>query len=140
MNLVDRAFNLANERHANQFDKAGIPYIEHPITVAESFDDSDLKIVALLHDIVEDADVTLDELKSLGFRDKHVRAINAITKRDGEQYEEYLSRVKNNYLARKVKIADISHNMDTSRLTSLGAKDIRRLEKYKKALEYLEEQ
>ncbi|MFM7888417.1 MAG: hypothetical protein ACKPCM_17380 [Pseudanabaena sp.] len=96
------------------------------------------KIVAVLHDAIEDSDLTITDLVQQGFPDFIVQAIAAITKLEREPYEEYISRVKSNAIARKVKIADLLHNMDLSRITNPTEKDFQRLEKYQKVLQELQ--
>jgi (p)ppGpp synthase/HD superfamily hydrolase len=136
--LREKALTLALCAHAGQFDKAGAPYIEHPLVVAANFFDDDSRyIVSLLHDVVEDTNVTLEALIEYGFPDEIVNAIDAITKRSDESYDEYLSRIKANTIARDVKMADVKHNSDLSRLKIVEAKDYTRVKKYNKALEFL---
>jgi hypothetical protein len=122
--LLALAITLANQAHAGQLDKAGKPYISHPLTVMSQMNTPESKIVAVLHDAIEDSDLT----------------IAAITKRDGEPYEDYILRVKSNAIARKVKIADVTHNMDISRIANPTEKDFQRLEKYKKVLSELQQE
>jgi len=137
--LLSKAIRLATEAHCGQLDKGGKPYILHPQFVAAMQDREDCKIVAYLHDVCEDTPVTFDDLKKEGFPDPIVNAVRAITQAPGISYEEYLAEVKNNPIARSVKLADIRHNMDISRIPHPTEKDLLRLEKYKKALQYLEE-
>lgn len=134
--MLNKALMLSYMAHKDQVDKGGSPYYLHPIYVALNVNSEDEKIVALLHDIIEDTDITLDDLKSEGFSDEIINAVDAITHRD-ESYEIYIQKVKTNAIATVVKIADIKHNMDTSRLKKITEKDIKRVEKYKKALAYL---
>lgn len=124
--------------HKDQIDKGGAPYIFHPITVALNCSGENEKIVALLHDVVEDAHFTLKELAYCGFSEEIVEAVDAITKRKGEEYNDYLIRVKANPIARKVKIADLVHNSDLSRLNVVHEVDLVRVKKYQEALEFLE--
>lgn len=135
--MVQKALIMAYNAHRNQVDKGGAPYILHPVYVALSVQEEDEKIVALLHDIVEDTEVTLEDLRREGFSERVIGAVDAITHR-GEDYFEYIRRVKKNPLATKVKIADLKHNMDTSRLAEVTEKAIQRVEKYKKALRFLQ--
>ena len=137
MDALALAEEIAREAHKGQVDKAGKEYINHPLYVASQMTTKDEKIVALLHDVVEDTHVTLEYLRKQGFSSEIVDAVDAITKRDNEDYSEYLHRVKSNSLARKVKLADLFHNMDISRLQTPTEKDYERLEKYKKAYQYL---
>ncbi len=131
------AIDLANKYHYGQVDKAGLPYILHPLHVMNNVHGIEEKIVAILHDILEDTPITVNDLISYGFDLNLVEAIVSITKVDGESYVDYLRRIKENELARIVKLADLSHNMDISRLSNPTKKDYQRVEKYKKAYEYL---
>ena len=135
--LLNLAIAIANQAHAGQLDKAGKPYISHPLTVMAQMDTLESKIVAVLHDAIEDSELKIEDLVKQGFPEFITDAIAAITKLDGELYENYILRVKSNAIARKVKIADVSHNMDMSRITNPTAKDFQRLEKYKKVLQEL---
>ena len=139
-NRIQQAKELALKIHANQTDKAGAPYIHHLEAVAsklaEQGEDEDVIIVGWLHDSIEDTDITLDEIQHL-FGDVISTAVDAITKRKNEPYDDYLLRVKSNPIAQRVKLADLSHNMDLSRLAKITEKDLTRLEKYKKAKAFL---
>lgn len=131
---IKTALNLVHEKHFGQFDKGGVVYVCHPLHVSRQVEQTEeLICVALLHDIVEDTDVTIQTLIDLGFDQTIVDAIDAITKRKGESYADYLDRVKKNDLARKVKLEDLLHNMDLSRLSTITSKDLDRTEKYIKA-------
>lgn len=135
--LLALAIAIATRAHDGQFDKAGKPYISHPLTVMAQMDTLESKIVAVLHDAIEDSDLKITDLVQQGFPDFIVKAIAAITKLDGEAYEDYILRVKSNAIARKVKIADLTHNMDISRIANPTEKDFQRLEKYQKVLQEL---
>jgi guanosine-3',5'-bis(diphosphate) 3'-pyrophosphohydrolase len=135
--LLALAIAIATKAHDGQFDKAGKPYISHPLTVMAQMDTLESKIVAVLHDAIEDSDLKITDLVQQGFPDFIVKAIAAITKLDGEAYEDYILRVKSNAIARKVKIADLTHNMDISRISNPTEKDFQRLEKYQKVLSQL---
>lgn len=135
--MFNKALLLATKAHAGQVDKAGKPYLLHPIAVADMLKAEEEKIVALLHDVVEDTSLTLIDLRNEGFPDRIVEAVDAITKRSGFSYEEYLQRVKQNPLALAVKIADMTHNMDLSRIANPTQKDYARVEKYKKLIKKL---
>ncbi len=135
--LLALAIAIATKAHDGQFDKAGKPYISHPLTVMAQMDTLESKIVAVLHDAIEDSDLKITDLVQQGFPDFIVKAIAAITKLDGEPYEDYILRVKSNAIARKVKIADLTHNMDISRIAHPTEKDFQRLEKYRKVLQEL---
>lgn len=134
---VDKAFYLCRSYHMHQCDKAGVSYAEHPIFVASRLDLPEQKIVALLHDTLEDTDLKAETIEEL-FDKEVLEAILTMTHRDGEDYFSYIERVKKNPLARAVKIEDLHHNMDMSRLKQITADDIVRNEKYGKALTILE--
>ena len=125
-----KAFFIMLKAHKGQKDKAGKMYIFHPIRVALMSKGYKTKIVALLHDVVEDSNITIKELS------KYL-AVDCITKKKGQKYQDYLEVVKNNELSRKVKIADLTHNIDLSRLKNITEKDIDRRNKYLKAKEFL---
>ena len=134
---LNKAYEIASMAHKNQKDKGGTEYINHPVAVSALVESLEEKIVALLHDVVEDTRVTLEELKSFGFNDNVIVAIDAISKKDGESIDEYMNRVKNNKLACSVKKADLLHNMDMSRLKVINKKDLERLDKYQYMYNYL---
>lgn len=127
---LNKAFEIASMAHKNQRDKGGTEYIAHPLAVSEMVGSIDEKIVALLHDVVEDTYVTLEELTAFGFGKDIIEAIDAISKKPGEPLQDYMNRVKNNRLACEVKKADLVHNMDLSRLKKVTQKDIDRNKKY----------
>ncbi len=135
--LLELAIAIAHKAHAHQIDKAGQPYIGHPLTVMAQMDTLESQIVAVLHDAIEDSDLTIEKLTVQGFPEIITEALLAITKFDGELYEDYILRVKSNPIARKVKIADVTHNMDISRIANPTDKDFQRLKKYKKVLKEL---
>jgi (p)ppGpp synthase/HD superfamily hydrolase len=132
MNL-QRAIEIAIEAHKGQTDKAGKPYILHIFQVMAKGRSEDEKITALLHDIVEDSAWTLEKLEAEGFSHKIIEALDCLTKREGESYEEFIKRVKSNPLAIKVKINDLEDNMDIRRLSQVSDKDAERLNKYLRA-------
>ena len=135
--MVDLALSIARQAHEGQLDKAGVDYIEHPIYVASQVDTEEEKAVALLHDVIEDSSVTAEELLNAGLPETVVTAIQILSKKKGQDYQTYLENVKSNPLARVIKLADLKHNSDLSRLSSVTDKDLERLEKYKKASDYL---
>lgn len=135
--MLIKAYLIARKAHRGQKDKAGKSYIYHPIAVAKGVKGKECKIVALLHDVVEDSDITLDVLRSKGFNERIIEAISAITKIEGEEYTSYLKRVKSNELARIVKLSDLRHNSDLSRLKTVTQKDKERVEKYHFAIDFL---
>ena len=134
---VQRAYEIAASAHAGQVDKAGKDYIFHPLTVASFVKTDDEKTVALLHDVVEDTSVTLQNLSDAGFSDAVVHAVDCVTKRDGEELQDYLQRVKSDRLATAVKLADLQHNSDLSRIPNPTEKDIARAERYRKEIAFL---
>lgn len=131
------AKRIATRAHQGQVDKAGQPYISHPEFVASQVTGDEAKAVAWLHDVVEDTPVTFDDLRAEGLSEAVIEAVAALTKQEGESYETYLERVAANPLAKAVKLADLNHNMDTSRLKVIDDKAKARLEKYKLALNFL---
>ena len=132
---LDRAIELAKQHHEGQTDKAGKPYIEHPLRVMNQVESEEEKIVAVLHDIVEDTDISLNDLRNEGFSEEVVSAVECLTKQDGENYDSYIERISFNPLAVKIKLADLEDNRDLTRLPQVTDKDLERLEKYDKALE-----
>ena len=135
--MFDLALSIAKKAHKGQYDKAGVDYIEHPLFVASLVDTQEEKAVALLHDVLEDSPITAQELLSAGLPEAVVSAVQILTKKKGQDYQMYLELVKSNSIARRVKLADLKHNSDLSRLATVTEKDLERLEKYKKAIDYL---
>ena len=135
--MVDLALSIATQAHEGQLDKAGVDYIEHPIYVASQVCTEDEKAVALLHDVIEDSPFTAEELLQAGLPETVVTAVQVLTKEKEQDYQTYLETVKKNPLARVVKLADLKHNSDLSRLSSITEKDRERLKKYKKAIDFL---
>lgn len=133
MASIERALEIATEAHAGQTDKAGAPYLSHPLRVSAAVEGSDEKIVAILHDVVEDSDWTLERLRTEGFSAAVVAAVDALTHREGEDYFDAIRRAKANPIARQVKLADLDDNSDRTRLNALTAKDEARLAKYEEA-------
>jgi len=139
MNRLQLAINIAIEAHKNQYDRGSMAYINHPIYLSLQMNTEEEKIVALLHDVIEDSDLfTLEELRCW-FGNIIADAVDCITKRKsiGEKYDDYLARVKSNPLALKVKLADISHNLCLDRIPEPDEKYMKMQKKYVKALEYL---
>ena len=135
--IVDIALSIATQAHEGQLDKAGIEYIKHPIYVANQVKSEKEKAVALLHDVLEDSPVSAEELLIAGLPEEVVIAVKVLTKKPMQDYQAYLETVKKNSLARVVKLADLKHNLDLSRLTSITEKDRERLKKYKNAIDFL---
>lgn len=140
MATLERAIALAAQAHEGQVDKAGAPYILHPLRMMLSVDTPEARMAAVLHDVVEDTPVSLEELRAEGFSEVVVGAIEALTKRPEEEddYDAFIRRVAPNPLARQVKLADLRDNCDVSRIAQPTEKDGRRIEKYKRAIQYLE--
>ena len=134
---VKLAYAIALVAHKNQYDKVGVSYINHPLTVSKSLETEDEKIVGLLHDVIEDTSVSLDDLR-LFFDEYIIEAIDLLTHKEEDKYMDYLAKIKTNPLALKVKLADLKHNMDMSRFKNPTKSDYERLEnKYKPAYEFL---
>ena len=137
--LLSKAIEIATNAHKDQIDKGGAPYILHPTAVAAGVETTEQKIVAYLHDVIEDTDITAEDLLAAGFTTDIVEAIKVLTREKGVPYMSYLQAVKKNELAKVVKMSDIKHNMDLSRIENPTQRDFDRLDKYKKALLFLEE-
>ena len=130
--MLNKAITLAKKAHEGQVDKGGNPYIGHPLRVMNQGENDEEKIVGVLHDAVEDSDLTLEDLRVAGFSDRIVEAVDAITKREEEKRKDYLKRVGDNPLALKVKIADMSDNADILRIPNPTDKDRERTRIYQK--------
>ena len=135
--MTKQAINLMYEKHKNQFDKAGMPYVLHPLHVAESMQDENRATVALLHDIIEDTDVTFEQLVQMGFPQEVIDALKCLTHHEAVDYFDYVKNIGTNPIATDVKLADLEHNSDLTRLNSITEWDLLRIEKYKKSIEYL---
>ncbi len=135
--LTRKAMIIAYNAHQNQFDKANVPYIYHPIHIAEQMDTEAECIVALLHDVVEDTNITFDYLEKEFSKDV-IDILKVLTHDKKVDYLEYIRNVKNNPIATKIKLADLKHNSDITRLDIITETDLKRMEKYKIALEVLE--
>ncbi|QBE65959.1 HD domain-containing protein [Pseudoduganella lutea] len=131
---LEKAIALAVAAHAGQKDKAGKPYILHPLRVMHRCTNETEQMVAVLHDVLEDTDITGADLRRQGIPDEVIRAVECLTKREGEAYEAFISRVSTDRLARRVKIADLLENLDGSRLASFGEHDAARMARYVAAL------
>ena len=135
--LTQKAMKIAFEAHKNQTDKNGIPYIYHPIHLAEQMDSENTICVALLHDVVEDTSMTFEDLQAEGFSAEILDALKVLTHDDAVPYMEYVKEIRKNPIATKVKLADLRHNSDLTRLDEVNEKALKRVEKYKKAIEML---
>jgi GTP diphosphokinase / guanosine-3',5'-bis(diphosphate) 3'-diphosphatase len=132
MSTLERAIEIAAKAHAGQFDKAGQPYILHPLRVMLRVNSADERIAAVLHDAVEDTDVTLELLAEEGFSQQVIAAVEALTKRPGETRIQAAARAAAHAVARVVKLADNAENMDLSRIPIPTEKDFARLEEYER--------
>ena len=132
-----KALKLCFEAHKNQVDKSGMPYVFHPFHVAEQMTDEATTIVALLHDVVEDTDYTLEDLAAEGFGKDILEAVALMTHEDDVPYLDYVAKLKDNPIARAVKLADLAHNSDLSRIGEVDEETRERLEKYQKAIALL---
>ncbi len=130
--MLSTAIMIATQAHDGQFDKGGNPYILHPLAVAGLLQeiDEELQCIAILHDTIEDSDVTFLELRYAGLSERIISGITSLTKMKGESYEEYKEKVFANRDAMIVKMADLTHNSDIRRLKGVTEKDIKRLVKY----------
>ena len=133
----EKAYEIAKKAHLGQIDKAGEDYIKHPEKVASFVNSDEEKAVAYLHDVIEDTELTLEDLREYGFSEEVLKAVDVITKKKGQDYQTYLYSVKENKLARVVKLVDLRHNSDLTRLMNITEKDRERKEKYQKAIDFL---
>lgn len=135
--LTKKALRLCFEAHKDQLDKSGLPYVFHPFHLAEQMDTEETVCVALLHDVVEDTDYTLEDLIAMGFPKPVTDALALMTHDENVPYLDYVSKLKDNPVARQVKLADLKHNSDLTRLDRVDEKALERVEKYRKAMELL---
>ncbi len=131
---LERAIAIAAEAHAGDVDKAGGPYVLHPIRVMLRLASPEERIAAVLHDVVEDTDWTLEGLLAEGFSPEVVEAVDALTRREEESYEEFVLRVARNPIGLRVKLADLEDNLDLTRIASPTENDYARMERYRSAL------
>lgn len=124
------AIATAAQAHQNQKDKSGEPYILHPIRVMMRMRSEVDMIVAILHDVVEDTNWTIEQLRAEGFSEEVLQAVACLTHQENESYDKFLARIESNVIARRVKLADLEDNMDVRRLSVLTEKDIQRLQRY----------
>jgi GTP diphosphokinase / guanosine-3',5'-bis(diphosphate) 3'-diphosphatase len=135
--LLEKAILIATKAHAGQVDKGGNPYILHPLAVMQRVKTLKAKIVAVLHDVLEDTTVTKEDLLMEGFPEDIVAAVIGVTRQKGESRKQFIRRASLNPISKEVKIADIEENMDLTRIPNPTEKDYRRIEMYKKELEFL---
>ena len=135
-----KAILLAFQAHEGQKDRSGLPYVMHPIHLAEQMTTEDACVVAMLHDVLEDTDMTVEDLRAHDFSEKQIHAVELLTRTKEEDYFEYIRRLKDDPLARSVKLADLAHHMDRTRLKDWTDQDETRREKYAEALRILTEE
>ena len=136
--MLERAIEIAVEAHKGQVDKGGQPYILHPLRVMMSVSGESEKIVAVLHDVVEDSDWTFEALFAEGFSVEVIGALKSVTKEsEDEDYDLFIQRAMRNPSGRKVKIADLRDNLDVNRISDITDTDVKRINKYKRALKFL---
>ena len=137
--MTKKALKLCFKAHKDQTDKSGMPYVFHPFHLAEQMPDEETTIVALLHDVVEDTPYTLDDLREMGFSEKVLAALTLMTHDKRIPYMDYVAKIKENKIAMTVKLADLKHNSDLSRLDTVDEKALKRIEKYRQAIALLSE-
>ena len=138
-NLTKQALKLCFEAHKEQKDKSGMPYVFHPFHLAEQMTDEATTVVALLHDVVEDTNTTFEDLEKQGFGEEIITALKLLTHNGDTPYMDYVAEIKSNKIATAVKLADLRHNSDLTRLDVVDEKALKRKEKYEKAIKFLEE-
>ena len=138
MSTLERAIAIAASAHAGQLDKGGHPYVLHPLRMVVRLDGTDERIVAALHDVVEDCGISLAQLREEGFSEAVVEAVASVTKRPGEAYDAFVARAALNPIGRRVKLADLEDNSDLSRIPNPSPADLERAEKYRRAIESIE--
>ncbi|KNY26395.1 HD domain-containing protein [Pseudobacteroides cellulosolvens] len=131
--MLDKAIRIAATAHEGQKDKAGQPYILHPLRVMFNRKNEAEMICAVLHDVIEDSNISIEYLREEGFSQMVLDALDALTKRDNEDYDDFIDRVIKNKIACQVKLADLMDNMDLSRISNPCGEDYKRVEKYRKA-------
>ena len=137
--MTKKAVNVMYQAHQGQMDKGGFPYCFHPYQVAQGMDDEISCTCALLHDVVEDTDLTFEDLAGMGFPAEVIDALKLLTHREGVPYMDYVRNLAGNPVARKVKLSDLHHNSDLSRINEVTEKDLERIGQYKEAIAFLEE-
>lgn len=133
MATLDKAILIAVQAHQGQKDRYGANYILHPLRVMFKVDSEEEKIIAILHDVIEKTDWTLNKLYEQGFSDKIVEAVNLLTRRENQDYMDYIEKLKGNQITRKVKLADIEDNMNPQRINQLSDKNFEKLARLHKA-------
>ena|SRR5215210_3982490 len=130
---LEDAVSIAALAHRGQKDKAGAPYLLHPLRLMLRMNSEAAMMAAVLHDVVEDTAWTIEQLREQGFPGEVLEAVECLTRRGGEGYEEFIGRVQKNQVAREVKVADLEDNMNIRRIGQISAKDLERLERYHRA-------
>ena len=139
MSTLERAISIAATAHAGQIDKAGAPYILHPLRVMLRLTTEPERIAAVLHDVVEDCEGwSFERLRAEGFSVEVIEALQSVTKRDGESYEDFVKRACQNPIGRRVKFSDLHDNCDLSRISNPTDKDDERIARYRRAIEYID--
>lgn len=137
--MTKKAINVMYQAHQGQMDKGGFPYCFHPYQVAQGMDDEISCTCALLHDVVEDTDLTFEDLAGMGFPAEVIDVLKLLTHRESVPYMDYVRNLADNPVARKVKLSDLHHNSDLSRINEVTEKDLERIGQYKEAIAFLEE-
>ena len=137
MTLLERAIEIALRAHAGQKGKDGSPYILHPLRVMTRMGSDEERMAAVLHDVVEDSEVTIEDLRKAGFSEEVLTTVKMLTHEDGVSYEDYVQRLKPHPMARRIKLADLEDNSDIRRLSGIEERDIERLRKYHRAWQIL---
>ena len=135
--LTKKAMIFAYQAHQGQTDKSGLPYIYHPMHIAEQMEDESTTVCALLHDVVEDTHYTLEDLIKQGYPSEIIEALSLLTHNKGIPYMDYVRKINSNKIASTVKLADLQHNSDLSRLEVIDDDALKRIEKYRKAMQIL---
>ena len=135
MSTLERAIAIAAKAHEGQVDKAGAPYVLHPLRMMLRLSKSNERITAVLHDVVEDCGVTLETLRAEGFPEQVIEAVDSVTRRSEESYEAFVLRAASNPIGRRVKLVDLQDNSDLSRIEQPTARDYERIEKYHRAID-----
>ncbi len=136
--MTKKAMKLCFEAHKEQKDKSGMPYVFHPYHLAEQMEDEDTTVTALLHDVLEDTPLTLEDLRAMGFNERVLEALALMTHDESIPYMDYVAKLRTNEIARTVKLADLRHNSDLTRLDTADDRALRRAGKYRQAIALLE--
>ena len=135
--MTKKALKLCFEAHKNQVDKSGMPYVFHPFHLAEQMETEDTVITALLHDVVEDTEYTIEDIKEMGFSENVISALQLLTHDPSVLYMDYVRKIKDNSVAKAVKLKDLAHNSDLTRLDYVDDKARKRVKKYQRAIALL---